>query len=176
MQKSVSGFIKKITLITDKLAGVCFFSVMALVLANIIMRNVFKLPILGTVEITGLLIATGLGFALSNCEMLGGNISMDVMTEKLPRGIQRIIEIVVYIISLGFWAIVVWRIFVYAETSFINGRVTPTTSIAIYPFIFILGFNVFLLCMVLAYKLVCNIKNRPEESGKSTFEVKEKGQ
>jgi TRAP-type C4-dicarboxylate transport system permease small subunit len=149
---------------------------MALVLANIIMRNVFKLPILGTVEITGLLIATGLGFALSNCEMLGGNIAMDVLTEKFPQRIQRIIEIAVYIISLGFWAIVVWRIFVFADTSFINGRVTPTTSIPIYPFIFILGFNVFLLCVVLAYRLVCTIKDRPEESGKSSNEIKEESQ
>ena len=173
MLKSLPGIIKKLTLITDKLAGICFFSVMVLVLANIIMRNVFKLPILGTVEIAGLLIATGLGFALSNCEMLGGNIAMDVLTEKFPRRIQRIIEIVIYIVSLGFWAIVVWRIFVYAETSFINGRVTPTTSIAIYPFIFILGFNVFLLCVVLAYRLVCTVKERPEESGKYSHKIKE---
>jgi TRAP-type C4-dicarboxylate transport system permease small subunit len=170
MQKSVSGIIKKVSLITDRLAGVCFFSVMVLILANIIMRNVFKRPILGTVEIVGLLIATGLGLALANCEMLDFNIGMDVVTEKLSRRIQKIIQIVTYSISLIFWAVVVWRVFIFAITTYINGRVTATASIPLYPFIFILGFNLSLLCVVLAYKLILAFK---DASRKSAHEGKE---
>jgi TRAP-type C4-dicarboxylate transport system permease small subunit len=173
MQKSVSGIIKKVSLITDKLAGVCFFSVMVLVLANIIMRNVFKHPILGTVEIVGLLIATGLGLALANCEMTDFNISMDIVTEKLSRKKQKVISIVIYLISLSFWAIVVWRIFIYENTSYINGRVTSTASIPIYPIIFILGFNVFCLCVALAYKLIRTIMDAPAEFRKPAREGKE---
>ena len=156
------------------LAGFCFFSVMALVLANIILRNVFKLPILGTVEIVGLLTSTGLGLSLSSCEMNDGNIAMDVFTEKLPRKAQKIIDIFVYLISLSFFAIVVWRIFVFAGTAFSNGRVTATTSIPVFPFIFILGFNVFCLCTVLAYKLVCAVKDTSAEFKKSAHKGEEK--
>ena len=174
MLKSVSDIIKRVCLITDSLAGLCFFSVMALVLANIILRNIFKLPILGTVEIVGLLTVTGLGLALSNCEMLGRNIAMDVVTEKLSRGKQKIIEIITYSIALCFWAIVVWRIIIYAYTSLINGRVTATVSIPIYPFIFILGLNVFLLCVVLAYKLVCYVKDAAAIFRKSAHEEESK--
>jgi TRAP-type C4-dicarboxylate transport system permease small subunit len=159
MQKSVSGFIKRAFIITDILAGACFFSVMALVLANIIMRNVFKQPIMGTVEIVGLLVATGLGLALANCEMVDGNIGMDIKMDWLSKGMQKVIEIVIYLISLSFWAIVVWRVFVYANTSYINGRVTSTASIPVYPFIFILGFNLICLCVALGYKLVRTIKD-----------------
>jgi TRAP-type C4-dicarboxylate transport system permease small subunit len=155
------------------LAGVCFFSVMALVLANVIMRNVFKLPMLGTVEIVGLLTATGLGLALSNCEMTDFNIAMDIVTEKLSRRAQKVIDILIYLVSLGFWAIVVWRIFVFASTSYTNGRVTATASIPLYPFIFILGFNVFCLCVVLAYKLIRTVKEAPAEFRKSAREGKE---
>jgi len=158
MKKSASGVIKKVSRITDMLAGVCFFSVMALVLVNIIMRNVFIRPIEGTYELVGLLVATGLGLALANCEMTDFNIAMDIVTEKLSRGAQKAIEILIYIVSLGFWAIVVWRIFVFASTSYTNGRVTATASIPLYPFIFILGFNVFCLCAVLAYKLIRTVK------------------
>ena len=174
MQKSVSGIIKKFTLIADKLAGVCFFSVMVLVLANIIMRNVFKHPILGTVEIVGLLIATGLGLALSNCEMTDFNIAMDVVTEKLSRRVQKIVAIVTYSISLSFWAIVVWRVFIYANTTYINGRVTSTASIPLYPFIFVLGFNLFCLCVVLAYKLICVVQDASAEFRKSAHDKRNK--
>jgi len=170
MQKPVSGIIKRIFSITDILAGVCFFSTMALVIINVIMRNVFIKPILGTVEIVGLLVATGLGLALANCEMTDFNIAMDIVTEKLSRRMQKILEIFVYLVSLSFWAIVVWQVFIYANTSFINGRVTATASIPIYPFIFILGFNVFCLCVVLVYKLICTIKDLSAENSKSADE------
>jgi len=159
MLKSVSGLIKRVFLITDMLAGVCFFSVMALVLANIIMRNIFKYPIMGTVEIVGLLIATGLGLALANCEMVDGNIGMDLEMNWLSPGTQKAIETGISVMSLSFWAIVVWRMFVYANTAYSNGRVTSTASIPIYPFIFILGFNMFCLCVALAYKLIRNVSD-----------------
>jgi len=173
MLKSVSDIIKRVSLITDRLAGVCFFSVMALVLANIIMRNVFKYPILGTVEIAGLLTATGLGLALSNCEMLDFNVGMDVVTERLSRRKQKVIAIVTYSMSLIFWAIIVGSVFNYASTSYINGRVTSTASIPIAPFIFILGFNMFCLCVVLAYKLIGAVKDASAEFRKSAHEGKE---
>ena len=153
MLNTVSDMLKKVFSITNLLAGVCFFSVMVLVLMNIIMRNVFKMPIMGTVEIVGLLIATGLGLAMANVEMNDGNIGLD-MDLPWSRKVGKSIEITTFIISLVFWAIVVWQIFIYAHASYVNGRVTPTTSIPIYPFIFILGFNVLCLCAALAYKLI----------------------
>ena len=173
MQKTVSCIIKKVCQVTDMLAGICFFSVMALVLANIIMRNVFKQPILGTVEIVGLLVATGLGLALANCEMADFNIGMDILTEKLSRGKQKVVASMVYLVSLSFWAIVVWRIFVYASTAYSSGRVTATASIPLYPFIFILGFNVLCLCVVLTYKLICAAHDASAEIRKSAKERKE---
>ena len=164
----ITSMLKKICSITDMLAGVCFFSVMALVLSNIILRNFFKLPILGTVEIVGLLTSTGLGLAMSNCEMNDGNTAMDVFTEKLPKKAQKFIDIVIYLISLSFFGIVVWRVFVYAGIFY--KRVTPTASIPLFPFIIVLGINVFFLCVVLAYKLVCKIKETAAEFRKSPNE------
>ena len=174
MLKFVPGMIKKIAAITDRLAGVCFFSVMVLVLANIIMRNLFKLPIKGAVELVGLLIATGLGFALANCEMTDFNVGMDILTVKFSLRMQKVVAAVVYFISLSFWALVVWRLFIYASKSMANGWVSPTASIPMYPFIFILGLNVFCLCMVLTYKLVCTVKDASAEFKKSAQERGEK--
>ena len=172
MNKSFSDILKKVFLATDILSGICFFSVMALVLVNIIMRNIFKSPIMGTVEIVGLMVASGLGFALANCEMLDGHIGMDI---NLPwsRKVDKFIEIVKYTISVGFWGIVVWQVFDYALASFVNGRVTPTASIPIAPFIFILGFNVICLCVALMYKLVCAVKAFSTDSRENADDEKE---
>ena len=161
MIKSIENIIKKICSITDRLAGICFASVMLLVVLNIIMRNIFKLPITGTVELVGLLTATGLGLALSNCEMQDFNTAMDVFTEKLPQKAQKVLEIFVYLISLCFWSIVVWRVFIYAFASI--KWVTSTTSIPHFPFLLVLCMNLFFLCVVLLYKLVCAFQNASAE-------------
>ena len=172
MLKKIAGVMEKVFSVTNILAGVCFFSTMALVLANIIMRNVFKHPITGTFEIVGLLIATGLGLAMANCEMKDGNIGLDFDLPWSPK-VGRAVEIASFIISLSFWGIVVWQIFVYASTSYTNGRVTATASIPLYPFIFILGFNVLCLCVALAYKLVRAVKSFGKAAPEETEEKEE---
>ena len=174
MIKSISGVIQRVFAITDILAGVCFFSVMVLVLSNVIVRKVYK-PITGTFEIVGLLIATGLGFALANCEMLDGNIGMDIELHWFSPKVEKVMEVVSYIVSLSFWVVVDWRIIIYANTSLSNGRVTSTASIPIYPFIYLLGFNVFCLCIVLTYKLVCAIGDASAKFHEAAQERKEGG-
>ena len=171
MKISAHGMAKKIFGISDFFAGICFFSVMLLILVNILMRKLFNMPIMGTVELVGLLTATGLGFALANCELNNGNISMSILTDRLNVKTQRIIEIFVYLISLFFWSMVAWHIFLFGSSSFLSGWVSSTASLPVFPFIFILFFNVFCLCVVVALKLVCSFNSaviifRNEKVGK----------
>ena len=152
MINSIHGMLKKIFSKTDLLAGICFFAVMILILANIIMRKVFGLPITGTFELVGLLTATGLGLALANCELNDGNIAMSIVTDRLPRNVQLFINAIVHLVSLGFFTMVVWRVFVYGSSALNRGLVSSTASLPIFPFIFLLGANVFCLWLVLAFK------------------------
>jgi len=155
----IQNIAKKIFSITDFLAGICFFSVMALILVNILMRKIFNLPIMGTYELVGLLTATGLGFALANCEIKNGNVSMSLFTDRMPKKMRGIIAIFINLLSLGFWATVVIRLFIYGNASLKNGWVSSTSSVPIYPFIFILGINVFCLCLVLMLKLAGSVND-----------------
>jgi TRAP-type C4-dicarboxylate transport system permease small subunit len=151
--------IKKIFSLTDFVAGICFFSVMLLILINILMRKLFTIPIMGTYELVGLITATGIGLALANCEIKDGNIAMSIITDRMPKKAQEITAIIIFLLSLGFWAVIVFRLFVYGNSSLKNGWVSSTSSIPIYPFIFILGFNAFCLCLVLILKLANSVNN-----------------
>ena len=159
MNGSFQAFIKKIFSVTDFLAGLCFFSVMALVLVNIITRKLFNLPIMGTYELVGLLTVTGIGLALARCELNDGNIAMSLFTDKMPQKVQSIIGVIIHLTSLVFWVVIVFRLFIYGVSSYKSGWVSSTSSIPISPFIFILGFNVLCLCVVLALKLVNSIND-----------------
>ena len=159
MKLSVHDMAKKIFGITNLFAGICFFSVMVLILANIIMRKLFNLPIMGTVELVGLLTATGIGFSLAHCEMNNGNVAMTIITDRLNAKTQHIIEVLINSISLSFWAVVAWRIFIYGSSSLKSGWVSSTASVPIFPFIFILFFNIACLCFVVALKLTCSFNS-----------------
>jgi len=159
MKMSAHDIAKKIFGISDFLAGVCFFSVMLLIIVNILMRKLFNMPIIGTVELTGLLTATGIGFALANCELNNGNVAMSIITDKFNAKTQRIIEIFIHLLSLSFWIMVTWRIFLFGSSSFTSGWVSSTASLPVFPFIFILFFNVLCLCFVVALKLLCSFRN-----------------
>ena len=156
---SVRDFAKKAFGITDFLAGICFFSVMLLILVNIIMRKLFNMPIMGTIELVGLLTVTGIGFSLANCEINNGNVAMTLITDRLNAKTQHIIEILIYLISLFFWIMVAWRFFIYGSSSLKSGWVSSTASVPIFPFIFILFFNILCLCFVVALKLACSFNS-----------------
>ena len=164
---SIRGILKKFFNITDILAGVCFFAIMVLVLANIIMRNVLGKPITGTLDYVCLLSVTGIGLALANCAVNDGNIAMSIITDRLPRKIQKFLDIAVHLISLGFWALVGWRMCVYGIASKSLERVSPTAMAPLYPFIFILAFSFFCLCLVLAFKLIGSVADIVQGEGEA---------
>ena len=159
MLGAIQRITNKLFSLTDFFAGICFASVMLLILVNILMRKIFNLPIMGTFELVGLLTATGIGFSLAKCEINNGNVAMTILTEKMPKKVQALIGIIINLLSLGFWGVVVYRLFVYGSSSFKSGWVSSTSSVPIYPFIFILGFNAFCLCIVLALKLINNVND-----------------
>ena len=167
MIDSINGILKKIFNITDIMAGVCFFAIMVLVLANIIMRNVFGRAITGTLDYVCLLSVTGIGLALANCAMNDGNIAMTIITDRLPRKIQQFLDTAVYIISLGFWALIGWRMCVYGITSKSLERISPTAMAPLYPFIFILAFGFFCLCLVLVLKLIGSVADIVQGEGEA---------
>jgi len=166
MKLSIQDFAKKVFGITDFLAGICFFSVMILILLNIIMRKLFNLPIMGTFELVGLLTATGIGFSLAFCEMNNGNVAMSLITDRLNAKAQALVTILVSLIALVFWTMVTWRLFAYGCSSFKSGWVSSTSSLPIFPFIFILFFNILCLCGVVALKLICSINTAVTLFGK----------
>jgi len=157
MKNSFQSALKKLCTITDLLAGFCFFAVMVVVVANAVLRNIFPKAILGTVDFVGMATATGLGLALSHCEFTGGNIAISIITDKLSNRVQSVISVLMHIISTSFYTVVAWRMFMHASSAYSRGLVTPTATIPVFPFIFLLAINLALLNIVIVSKLIDSI-------------------
>lgn len=156
--KQLSGLVKKVSSIMDKLAGVFIALVMVLIVTNIILRKLFNSPILGTYEIVGFLTALGVGFALAHCAFQNAHIAIDFIMERLPSRIQALTAVLVNAASVVFWTATVFFLGEYAQAMKIKGLVSPSAEIPVYPFIYLVAVGLAGLCLVLFFKFLVSFK------------------
>jgi len=156
--KQLSGIVKGVSSILDKLAGICIFSVMLLIVANIILRTVFNQPILGTYELVGFITAMGVALALAHCAFQEGHIAVSFIMEHFPRKIQSIAAVLVHAASLMLWAATVWSLGKFGHAMKLKGLVSPSAEIPVYPFIYVVAFGLLGLCLVLLFKLLVSFR------------------
>jgi len=152
MKTAVFG-VRKVSSFLDKMAGACLFGVMALAVANIVLRTAFNRPILGTYELVGFLTAVGTGLALAQCALKDGQIAVTFFTERLPRKVRLGTEAVMNGAALIFWALVSYHLALFAASMMAKGLVSPSAEIPVYPFIYLIALGISALCVVLLLKL-----------------------
>ena len=146
-----------ITISTVMLGVMLFLSV-----ADVIGRFLFNHPIEGTFELVGMLMVV-IGFlGLGYCQLVKGNIMIDIFTNRFgPRG-QALLNIVSFIISVVICVLIVWqgwlRAWDYAFKEL--GGTTNTLHIPYWPFMFLMAVSfawvtvIFLIDLVQSFKKV----------------------
>lgn len=154
----ITGFVTKLSRFLDRLAGLFLSAMVLLIVANIILREFFHKPFLGTYELVSLFSAALIGLALAYCAVQKGHIAVTIVTDKLPRLPKAIIESAVNIIGFCFWGVTSWQMLEYGRSLMNSGVVSPTTQIPFYPFVFLVAFGIFTLCLVLFIHSVQSLK------------------
>lgn len=151
--KKFTGMVERFSREMDKMAGFCIVGVMILVVANILLRKIFKLPILGSYELVGYLSALAASLALASCALQNGHIALDYIVNKFPGKIQTVTSIFVNFIALCFWGFTAWHLGIYAQNLMVNGVVSPTAQLPVYPVVLLIGFGLVGLCLVSIVRL-----------------------
>ncbi len=149
-----SDLVKKVTGVFDRIAGLCMFSIMLLIVANVILRTVFNTPILGAYEYVVFLTSATIGLSIAHCAFQNGHIAVSFIVDKLPKTTQKLIDITMGITVFVFWLLCSWQISIYAKSLAVNGIVSPTSKMPEYPFVYIVGLGVFTLSLVMLVKIV----------------------
>lgn len=142
-------FTLKISQFYAWISGSAVIAMMLLIVINGIKRS-FSTPILGTTEIVGWLASISVSFALGYAQIHRGHVDIDILVVKFPKGLQKVLRIIVAFLSLGFFSIVGWQLFQYAFSLSANRNVSQTLGIIYYPFVILsaLGFLVFMLVLL----------------------------
>lgn len=139
--------------------GVALVSMMLLTIADIIARSFFT-PIVGTVELLGLMGAVAASFALGYTQIHDGHLAIDILVERLMmRRTTRRFNSVLF--SLFFFAVGVYLLY----TSWIlcrTGELSETLQIIFYPFVIATAVGFFSLCAALVMDAIYPPDRREE--------------
>jgi TRAP-type C4-dicarboxylate transport system permease small subunit len=143
--------------------SVAVLLLMSLATVNVVLRFFFNAPYRGAYELVGFLGAVVIAFALGTTQKRKNHIVVDILTEKFPKRVNRILDGINYFITTIFFAIVSWQVFIWGTKILKSGEVSETLKIVFYPFIYSvsLGFAAFSLTLVVDF--VKNVQSKKEE-------------
>jgi TRAP-type C4-dicarboxylate transport system permease small subunit len=140
-----------------------FLSLVALVVmmlitsADVILRYLFDSPILGSFELTEILMVSMAGLSLAWCTLKSGHIRVDIITNMFSKKTNKAIDIINYIITAALCGFLVPALINrYIEGVKLDIR-TYVLRIPEGPFILLLTFGYFLTFLVLIVKTVKSI-------------------
>lgn len=147
--ESINFFLNKLLLI---LGGIAVILLMSLATINVVLR-IFHIPYSGTYEIVSFLGAIVIAFALGYTQKRKDHIVVDILTEKFSKHANRILSIVSYGITMIFFAVVSWQIFIFGMIIWKSGEVSETLKVAYHPFIFgvSIGFAILSLTIIIDF-------------------------
>src|SRR4030042_244138 len=77
--------------------------------ADVVGRSFFLHPIEGTSELVGMLLVITASLGLGYCQLLKGNISIDIFTNRFSQRGRGILNILSYLMSVIVSVIITWR-------------------------------------------------------------------
>ena len=129
--------------------GAGVLTVMMLLTASDVTLRQFKIPIMGTDDITAFLMATLVSFGLAYCAIRKGHVQVEVIVERFPNRAQAIIDTVTTLLSLGLCTLITWQSFVNMVSVYTSGATSWTLNIIVFPFAGLVAFGFVWFTLVL---------------------------
>jgi len=116
---------------------------------DVVLRYIFNRPIKGAFEITELLMLTVVALGLAYTQTRKGHVFVELVSRRFsPRG-QAVNDAAVYLVSLGICLLIAWRVVTAARVTQVTNMVaSPVVEVPIYPFYYLMGFGIAVLCLV----------------------------
>jgi TRAP-type C4-dicarboxylate transport system permease small subunit len=119
-----------------KLVGaVCLVGMMAVTCVDVVGRFLGH-PLFGSVEIVGFMAILAVAAALPYTHQARAHIGVEIVMRLLPERVQAVVEMVTSIVALGLFALVTWRMALYARTMQKSGEVSMNLEFPEYLIIF----------------------------------------
>jgi len=156
----INDFLNKILMV---LGSVAVLLLMAIATTNAFLRVPFiRSTWRGAYETVGFLGAIVIAFALGYTQKRKDHIVVDILTEKFPKRVNRVLDGINYFITMIFFAIISWQVFVWGMKISKSGEVSETLKIIFHPFIYSVSFGFAVFSLTLIIDFVKNLKSKED--------------
>ena len=142
--------------------GVSLLALTLLATMNVALR-IFQVPVGGTYEVVSFLGAIVTAGALGYTQKRKDHIVVDILSDKFPAPVKRILDRVSYALILVFFSVVSWQTFVYGKRLLRTGELSETLKIAYYPFVFLVSLGFAVLALTVFLDLIGTVWTREEK-------------
>jgi TRAP-type C4-dicarboxylate transport system permease small subunit len=136
---------------------IAIVTMMMLTTADVILRYLFDSPILGSMEMTELLMVSIAGLSLAWCTLKSGHIRVDIITNMFSKKANKRINMINYILTAMICGFIVPALI----NRYIEGEKLDVRSYVLRipegPFVLILTFGYFLTFLVLIVKSIKSV-------------------
>jgi TRAP-type C4-dicarboxylate transport system permease small subunit len=140
--------------IANTIAAAFLFILMLFVCSDVILRYFFHKPILGSFELTEVMMAILVGLSLAYCALQKGHVRVDLVVSMLPERAQAIMNSIAHFAFLGLFVLITWRIIPRAMQMKEVDQVTLILRIPVFPFVLVVAAGTAVLCLVLLKDLL----------------------
>ena len=145
----LSDLLRRVLMIAG---GVALLALTLLATMNVALR-IFRVPVSGAYEVVSFLGAIVTAGALGYTQKRKDHIVVDILSDKFPAPVKRVLDRVSYALILAFFSIVSWQTFVYGKRLLRTGELSETLKIAYYPFVFLVGIGFAVLALTVLLDL-----------------------
>ena len=153
-------FWKIIQWLRDKMKIVgagCLIGMTLLTCVDVVGRA-FGHPVFGSVELVGFMATLAVVMALPYTHQVQGHIGVELVVRLLSEKTQTIIDICTGILSLGLFAVVTWRMLVYARTMQDSGEVSMNLELPEHLIIYVTAFCLLVFTLNILEDTIKNIR------------------
>ncbi len=154
-----SIFLNKIFLIVG---GIAVLALMSVATANVVLR-IFHIPFRGAYELVSFIGAIVIAFALGYTQQRKGHIVVDILTEKFPKTLSKMLDVVNHLVTMVFFAIVAWQIYRVGMQIWDSGELSETLKMIYHPFIFAVALGFITLSLTALTQLMSDMRSGEEK-------------
>lgn len=152
-QKGLDWVVKLMRLI----GSIALVAIMVLTTADVIMRA-FGCPILGAVDMVGLLAVVVLACAMPYTQVERGHVGVNLFVQRMSPKNQAVLDAGTSTVSLVVFALVAWQMWLYAGELAAKGEVSMTVQMPMHPYIYLVSSCFGVLCLVLLADIVRSVE------------------
>ena len=120
-------------------AGALSLTLMMLITVADVTGRFFKHPIFGSVELVGFLAVAVAAAALPHTYNVGGHVGVEIITRLLPRKTRLRLDLFTRTLTLIFFSVAAWQMFVYAKDMQLAGEVSMNMEFPLHYIVLVLA-------------------------------------